>query len=1228
MIFFLLSTALALWGEETNTTVKLQELTKLKATHLLTSHSNWVKKVALSPDNTKILSGSADRDIKLWDIKTGKLLKTYAAHANDVNTLAFHKEGKIFLSADAGGYVMAWDVDSNASLWTIKAFEGYSINAMLITDDGQFIVSGHSKSIQIRDLATQEIIHTLTGHTAPIHGLTLSKDGTLLSASADATVKIWDIKTGTKLQDFQAHNNGLYAISMSNDGKRFVTGGSDSIIKVWNYESLELIRSSLAHRSFVFDVKFTADDARIISIGSDNNIKVWESETDCLLENAKAHFDWPKTLAIASDNTIVTGGYDKFMRIWQMPTDYGASCIEVENIPNDFRFPIQKDVNLSTEIYTSTELVGIKDSASILILKGEYKQGENDWVSSGEVVNGLLEVKHISSSFYNGATTTTVNIEGIKQSFVSITIKDPAKPKNFNPSPFSFPILQNVNLSTYVGATATISGLDGNVSISVINGEFKQFGEWQSSGSLSNGPLEVRHLSAPTYKTTTISTVIVGNMQKEFISITLDNTFKPNIDFLQLETLNGHSDHVFAATITPDGKNIISGAWDSTIKIWDLKTGVLQNTLEVSEVISTIEMSNDGRNIISGGSSHQIRIWDFETGVLLNSLEGHADQVHSIAINPADSMLVSGGNDKKIIVWDFHTGEVLHKIEDGQAFHSVTITKDGKYIVAGGREHQIKVWDINTGSLIKTIETNASIYAVSVSPDGERIISGGLKKTVDVWNFYSGENVFSLMGHTSIIREVAVAPNGRVIFSSGIDGKLNMWDLNSGELLKSIDNHTPVFALDISNNGRNIVLGGADASVRVLQVTREGNITQEFTQEMLDNLFIKTKTNVDLFSYIYEDVELYDTGGNISIAIDNGEFSQDDSEWETSGLVHDGVLHLRHLSASDFDTQQASIITLAGATDKQLTSVTYANASKPLHKYILEDTVTVQQENIETLLLTEDEKRIVFVTKGERINLLDIIQRGVIRTIETNTTINSIDIDSNASFAVIGDNKKASVWDLQTGEQTLSLLDLHSEILDIKISPDDTKVAISAKDKTVKIWDLLTGALIHILEHEESVFSLDFSIDNKKLVTASQDGTIRLWNTEDGSLTITLYQENAIKDVVITPDSKKIVTGGWDKTVRVWDISREQPIETFIGHSRLINTIHVSQDGTKVVSGGWDKVVKIWDIKNGYNIDTIIDLEVIYALSFNKKGDKIFVASGKKINIWRENDEEIELLSE
>lgn len=104
---------------------------------------------------------------------------------------------------------------------------------------------------------------------------------------------------------------------------------------------------------------------------------------------------------------------------------------------------------------------------------------------------------------------------------------------------------------------------------------------------------------------------------------------------------------------SPDGLFLASGHYDGMIRIWDLRTGLLQLGFQSQEVIQSLVYSPDGRLLASGGSyeSNLVRLWDPSTGLLLRSLDGHTSGVTHLLFSPENQFLVSGTYDGILRIW-------------------------------------------------------------------------------------------------------------------------------------------------------------------------------------------------------------------------------------------------------------------------------------------------------------------------------------------------------------------------------------------------------------------------------------------------------------------------------------------------------------------------------------------------------------------------------------------------
>ena len=127
---------------------------------------------------------------------------------------------------------------------------------------------------------------------------------------------------------------------------------------------------------------------------------------------------------------------------------------------------------------------------------------------------------------------------------------------------------------------------------------------------------------------------------------------KENLDIPLLYSFTAHSHIVTSLTISADGKYLISGSRDRTIKIWNLETAELLHTLKGHrDGVDTIALSADGKMIASGSADNTIKIWHLETGQLLATFSGHSSAVSALLFTPSGDKLISGSLDQTIKIW-------------------------------------------------------------------------------------------------------------------------------------------------------------------------------------------------------------------------------------------------------------------------------------------------------------------------------------------------------------------------------------------------------------------------------------------------------------------------------------------------------------------------------------------------------------------------------------------------
>jgi WD40 repeat protein len=289
-------------------------------------------------------------------------------------------------------------------------------------------------------------------------------------------------------------------------------------------------------------------------------------------------------------------------------------------------------------------------------------------------------------------------------------------------------------------------------------------------------------------------------------------------------SLEGHTDQVLTCAISADGRRIVSGSRDKTLKIWDAQTRQVHLTLTGhAGAVCTCAISPDGRWILSGSEDYTLRVWDAETGQQCLQL-ALGDQVNTCAISPDGRWFVSGsgsqnaGNpDTSLKVWDAQTGKELLTLKGHtKPVSACTISADGRWIVSGAGGGVLKIWDSKTGQERQTITgAGAKIDTCSISPDGQWILASSM--VLKVLDIRTGRERRKLSPNGMIpVYTSAISPDGRWFLWGG--NTIQIWDTDTDDVLQVNEGNGVVRTCAISPDGCWFVTGLLNGLIKVWNV--------------------------------------------------------------------------------------------------------------------------------------------------------------------------------------------------------------------------------------------------------------------------------------------------------------------------------------------------------------------------------------------------------------------------
>ncbi|KAK5093500.1 hypothetical protein LTR24_004211 [Lithohypha guttulata] len=226
---------------------------------------------AMVPWDDILVSGGCDRDVRVWNMATGRSVHVLRGHTSTVRCLKM-SDSKTAISGSRDTTLRIWDLESGLCK---NVLVGHQASVRCLAIYGDTVVSGsYDTTARIWSISEGKCLKTLSGHFSQIYAIAF--DGTrIATGSLDTSVRIWDPNTGLCIAVLQGHTSLVGQLQMR--GNTLVTGGSDGSVRVWSLVTNQAKHRLAAHDNSVTSLQF--DDNRIVSGGSDGRVKIWDVHT-------------------------------------------------------------------------------------------------------------------------------------------------------------------------------------------------------------------------------------------------------------------------------------------------------------------------------------------------------------------------------------------------------------------------------------------------------------------------------------------------------------------------------------------------------------------------------------------------------------------------------------------------------------------------------------------------------------------------------------------------------------------------------------------------------------------------------------------------------------------------------------------------------------------------------------------------------------------------------------
>jgi WD40 repeat protein len=1130
--------------------------------------------VATGGNPPTVAGGGADGKLYLWNAADAKIIAQPLAHVGGVTGVAYHPAQPLLTTVGADGVMKTWSLP----LPTLRSMvtPDRVLAAVLSADGKRLFTAGADKIVRSWTYATGAPERQFPGHTGLVTALAISADGnTLASAGADETIRFWNVANGLQIAQLSGHIGGITSLSMQ--GNTLISAGEDGAVKVWQLPTVAA--KPFAHADAVSGLVLSADGNRALTIGADKQVRIWNLATAQMERAHTAGMAAISATAIAPDNvTLAVAGADKSLVV------YNAGK-EIRKFPA-LASPASA---VAFSANGATVAAALGDNAIRLLTVAEPKDKKEEKEKSLPGHTGP-----VSALLYTPKGDLLISASADKTVRLWNAADGAAKGTLTHTAPVAALALSKD------GARLAAGGSDKIVAMWTL-------ADNKPAGTIST-PAEVRGISfSPDGQRIAIAGAdnkvriygLDGKLQESFV----------------------HDGAATGVAFLPDGKRLISSSMDKTARIW---TGAFLVQGAHAGPVRQVFLTPQGDRIFSCGDDKLLRILDPKTGKDIKAIPGqdakdpkagptHDGAVVGFSLSADLTKVVTAGADKTAKVWTVADGKAAATIPLPGPAQAVALSPNGLRVAVAFADPatRVRAFDAVSGKELQAIaDPAAPVRALSILADNRSLLIAGDDKNVAVSDIaVTSALPVNAGGATGVIYN----PQGAQALTAGKDKAVRLWDLATSKEAKAF----PAQAEPISSvtASRDFALVGATAGkvAKVWQVADAKEIaTFNHPAEVVAIAFNADKTRIitgatDNLARVWEVatgrlLQTFSHGG----AVRGVGFHPTLPLAFTASADKTVVAHtqtiLRAIPASAMPLRAVTVTAnsthvITAGDDKNVKAWnlgtgaderTFAGAEGPVYAVAV-------SKNVQLLAAAGADKSIRIYTFADAKLLGTITAPAIVRGLSLHPTLPIV--------SAVCDDKSVNTYNIafqpgqplppEFGKPIQSFA--HADAVAAGVFSEQGALFTGSADKTLKQWKIASDAAVRNFAHPNLVDCVAIDPTNKFLATGCHDGVLRTFDLEKNAAlkTInahTMPQPNPIYAVAWTPDGKQIVSASYDRSIKLWDAAAGTLVREFKpftektfekGHRDQVFTVAFTKDGQFMATASSDRTIKLWKVADG-----------------------------------------------